>query len=83
MLRKSMCSIGCSDNSISRSLQTEIISFILTRRCGSCGVTTALGDRIQIEIDESDKAHRVYMPAIPTSSKESKNVKSATTKAMV
>jgi len=38
----------------------------------------ALGGRIKVEFDEFDKAARVYMLASPTSSKKSKNVKSAT-----
>ena len=40
----------------------------------------ALGGRIKVEIDEFDKAARVYMVAGPTSSKKSKNVESPTKK---
>ena len=38
----------------------------------------ALGGRIKVELDDFDKASRVYMLAIPTSSKKCKNIKSAT-----
>ena len=38
----------------------------------------ALGGRIKVEFDEFDAAYRVCMLAVPTSSKKSKNMTSAT-----